>query len=101
MEYKDCTNQFSQGYTYKGVQYNKLIDTKTSVTTLSTIIFANGNLDDPTEMDENGVITKEHGLKAENIIKTVYHVNPAEYLDENQDLVKSVRHILMSPDANN
>jgi hypothetical protein len=97
MTYNECVDDFAGGVSYNGKHYNKLKDSETKVTIPSNILFANGVFFGPTEMDENGNITSLPGIKTEDIIKSVIEVNPSIYIKENQELAKSVKHILITP----
>ena len=62
--------------------YNVLRGYNTTLTTTSVIVFANGEL------------TSKDTIQ---VVKAVWDDNPSEYLNENQELAKSVKYILIVP----
>jgi hypothetical protein len=96
MEFKDCLEDFISNFSYsfQGKVYNKLIGVTTRITSSATLLFADGELLGPIEMNDNGKIIRKPELIKIASTKTE---NPSAYLEEHQDLANSVKHILISP----
>ncbi len=99
MKFKDCTDEFIVGRNYSedGAHYNYLKAPKTNITTATTLIFANGKVDGPIVLGDEGEILDQPNLE---VVKTIFAENPSEYLKQNQDLANSVMHILVKVPVN-
>jgi hypothetical protein len=97
MEFEKCMDDFvvNRNVQINNQRFNKLKDSETRVTSRCTVIFANGELDGPTEMNEKGEITNLPGIK--EIISNVNTNDPSQYIKDNQNLANSVEHILIAP----
>jgi hypothetical protein len=91
-------DEFSGSIIIEDKLYNKIRCFETSQNINSTLMFANGEFDGPELMDENGIISP----RTFEVMKTIVVDNPSEFLKNNQELAKSVKHIFISiPDKRN